>query len=452
MPSHKNIPTVCIVGRPNVGKSSLFNCIVGYRRAVVLGESGTTRDRLEDTVIMGGKRIRVIDTGGFLIKDTDHLSAHVKNQIMRAMEDASLLLFVTDIQTGITPADREVALLLRKFNKPVILAANKADNDGNAQDSFELFQLGYGEPVLVSCAHRRGINGLKDRIMDTVRTLFEFLPDGEKEDPGCIKVAVIGRPNVGKSSFINKLTESDRVIVSDIPGTTRDSIDTRLDHDGDSFILIDTAGMRHKRKIKNAVDVYSIMRSEESIARADVVVFMLDASEGIAKDDLEILRFTVDKGKACLIVVNKWDLAKDVEDVTAAEYEKHLVRTASQIADFPVMFVSALTGHNVMKILAEVKKLNEGLDLKVPTPKLNKIFSRNKPANVPIPKKKKRPNFLYIVQSGTRPIEFTYFVNDPEAVLPAHMSYIENRLRESLAIRGIPVRINIKRSKKGKKT
>ena len=451
MQNHNSIPTICIVGRPNVGKSSLFNCLLGYRRAVVLGESGTTRDRLEEKMFINDKQIKLVDTGGYLLRDKDQLSPNIKAQINSAMLEASLLLFVTDVTSGITSADKEVALMLRKFNKPVIVVTNKVDNNRLKESAMEFFQLGYGQPLRVSCAHTKGMSPLKQKLIEIIEYNFGEIGTEVPVENKNIKVAIVGRPNVGKSSFINCLIRRDRVIVSDIPGTTRDSIDTRLEYEKEEYILIDTAGMRHKRKIKDPVDVYSIMRSKDSIECSDVVVLLLDATEGVTKDDISILNFAVEAGKGCLVIVNKWDLAKDVEGVTRDDYEKHLLYSSNQLENFPMHFISALTGDKVSKTLIKVKELNARLDLHASTPSLNKIFEKNNPSLIPISRKKKRPNFLYITQSSRRPVEFTYFVNDPSAVLSAHINFIKNKLRENLPLKGIPVRLIFRKSKKGKK-
>jgi GTP-binding protein len=262
-------------------------------------------------------------------------------------------------------------------------------------------------------------------------------------------VAITGRPNVGKSSFLNKLTASNRTIVSDIPGTTRDTVDTPLDYGGHGFLLVDTAGIRHKRKVRRAVDVYSMMRSEDAVRRADVVFLLLDSKDGFTRDDSVILRMAEKYGKACLVLVNKWDLAEDVPDVDAGVYLKHLLAGSSVLEKYPVNFVSSRTGKNVLSTLSEARELEKLLRQDVSTPSINRIFEKNPPSRVPIPKRKKRPNFLYIVQSGKKPVEFTYFVNDPASVLPAHKSFIENKLRERLPLLGIPVTIKIRSSRKG---
>jgi GTP-binding protein len=451
MPGHDMIPTVCIAGRPNVGKSSLFNRLVGHRKAVVLGDSGTTRDRIEETVLMDGKKLKLVDTGGYILKDKDRLSPEIKYQITSAAQEASVILFVTDVSAGITAADREVALMLRKFDKPVILVVNKVDNNKKKDFALDFFQLGYGQSMLVSCAHNKGLGPLKQKLIEEIeKCRGKIIPDTEKEKQ-YIKVAIVGRPNVGKSSFVNRLTRRQRVIVSDIPGTTRDSVDTYLRFEENEYILIDTAGIRHKRKIREPVDVYSVMRSKDSIERSDVVLLLLDAAEGVTRDDISILNFVDEAGKACLVLINKWDLSKGVNDISKEDYEKHLLYASNRLENFPMHFVSALTGEKVINTLNKVKELNDKLDLKVSTPRLNKIFEKYDPALIPIPRKKKRPNFLYITQSSRRPLEFSYFVNDPYLVLPVHKSFIINQLREKLPLKGVSLKVIFKKSRKGKK-
>ena len=447
MEDRSAVPAVCIVGRPNVGKSSLFNQILGERKAVVFEQSGTTRDRVEAVISLGGLAVKIVDTGGYVHGDKDKLSMQVKDQIYSAMEESTALLMVADTQDGITAADREVASMLRKFSKPVILAANKSDNEKLSGDAVEFYQLGLGAPVIVSCSQRTGIRAIKTAI----RSLFKDhqASDDDAAVKRVIKIAIVGRPNVGKSSLVNSMLATNRVIVSDIPGTTRDSIDTQFTYDGQDYLLIDTAGMRHKRKIKTPVDAFSIMRSRESIEKSDVVLLLLDATEGIANDDIGILKFIEESGKACLILVNKWDLAARVEEVTKGEYEKHLVYSANELSKFPISFISAKTGENVLDVFAITKVLDANLDTKVSTPFLNRLFKLKDPAALPIPRNKKRPNFLYMIQKSTRPMEFTYFVNDPSAVLGTHMSFMENQLRENLPLKGIAIKINIRKSRKG---
>ena len=456
MKKNNNLPSVCIVGRPNVGKSSLFNYFIGQRRAVVVEESGTTRDRAEMVVSVGGTKVKLVDTGGYLSDDKDELSSKVKEQIYDAMEEASIILLVTDAIAGISHADEEIASILRKVSKPIILVVNKTDNDKLKYDAAEFYRLGFGDVEEISCVHRRGIRGLNKRLEEAVKLLDKDVAEGlenTEEHPGCIKIAIVGRPNVGKSSFINNLLKRNRVIVSDIPGTTRDSIDTYFNYGGDDYILIDTAGIRHKRKIKNVVDIFSIMRSKESIERADVVILLLDAAEGVTRDDVGILDFVYKSGKACLIAVNKWDLATGVEDVSTEDYKESLFEESPQLKKFPLIFISAKTGKKMIDTLGVVKDLNLNLDIEIPTPFLNSIFAKNNPSELSIPKRKNKPNFMYIVQSHKRPVEFKYFVNDPRRVLPMHFQFIENRIRQNISLLGIPIKILLRRSReeRGKK-
>jgi GTP-binding protein len=353
---------------------------------------------------------------------------------------------VTDAVAGITPMDKEVASVLRKFGKPIILAANKTDNEKIENNVVEFYQLGFGDPVSISCLHKRGIRKLKDCVSG-------FLSDTEpaKDEQTFRKIAIVGRPNVGKSSFVNKLLKYNRVIVSETPGTTRDSIDTYFSYEGKDYILIDTAGIRHRRKIKTAVDTFSVMRAKESIKRTDVAILLLDAADGMTRDDIGILNFIEENGTACLILVNKWDLARDTEGVNKEDYERHLIYATNRIRVYPVSFISAETGENVLETLSIVDVLDANLDSKISTPYLNQLFEKNDPSMVPIPRRKKRPNFLYITQTSKRPVEFGIFVNDPAAVLPAHASFIENLLRNNLSLKGIPIKLNFRKSRKGKK-
>jgi GTP-binding protein len=446
MENSNQIPTVSIVGRPNVGKSSLFNRLLGERRAVVVEQSGTTRDRIEAVVNIDGASFKIIDTGGYTTEDKDELSVLIKEQINHAMEEASVIILVTDAVSGVSPMDIEVASILRKFGKTVIPAVNKVDNEGLRDNVTEFYQLGFGDPVAVSCLHRKGLGQLKERVRESVSDIAEA-----GDEKSCLKIAVVGRPNVGKSSFVNNLLERNRVIVSETPGTTRDSIDTYFSYDGKDYILIDTAGIRHRRKVKTAVDTFSVMRAKESIKRADAVILLLDAADGATRDDLGILRFIEENGKACLVLVNKWDLAREVKDITMEEYERHLVYAANRLNVFPVSFISAKTGKNVLETLSIVDVLDANLSLKASTPYLNKLFEKSDPSRVPVPRSKKRPNFLYITQTGTRPVKFTFFVNDPSAVLPAHFSFIENVLRKNLPLKGIPIMLRVRRSRKERK-
>lgn len=450
MENYNLIPSICIIGRPNVGKSSLFNCLLQERRAVVVAEAGTTRDRLETIIFLDRTNFRLVDTGGYVSKDKDALSLDVKTQIYLAMNDASLILMVTDAQSGITPFDREIALVLRKSGKGIILVANKVDNDRLISSALEFYELGFGKPEEVSCLHKTGIVKLKKRIKTALKGV-KGREKQQKEIKRLIRIAVVGRPNVGKSSFINKVLSQDRLITSDLPGTTRDSIDICFEYKGEEYVLIDTAGIRHKRKIKNAADVYSIMRSKESIKRADIVFLLLDAKDGLTRDDMKILDFIEEKGKACLILINKWDLSEKVKDVSEEGYKKHLLYVSNRLSKFPILFVSSKTGKNILQSFSEAKVLDANLDFKAGTPFLNGILKKKDPSLIPVSRNKKRPNFFYMVQTSCRPIEFKIFVNNPANVLSVHKSFIERQLRLNLPLSGLPIKLLIRQSEKKRK-
>ena len=441
MSVNKNIPSVCIVGRPNVGKSSLFNWISGKRLAVVVKESGTTRDRVETLIEINKRKFNLVDTGGYLVEDKDHLAAMVKGQIAEAVRGADILIMVTDALTGIVAADVEVANIVRKSGKTVILAANKVDNKKIDSHVVDFYELAMGDPIKLSCLHNRGLKKLKDAIIENLPG-ENYSAQTKHED--CIKLAVVGRQNVGKSSYVNYLLDNDRVIVSDIPGTTRDSVDILFNDGKDNYVLIDTAGIKHKRKLNTVVDFFSIIRSKESIERADVTILMIDATSGVRNDDVDILKNIKEKGKACIVMVNKWDLAMEIEGVDQKTYRDKLIESSPILSILPIYFISAHSGKNVKKTFGEVKKLNKLLDKDYSTPALNKLFKKNSPQNVSVRRNVKRPNFLYITQTGRRPLEFTYFVNIKSSVGESHLNFIENVLRENFPLQGIPIKINTK--------
>ena len=437
MKNKSDFPVVSIVGRPNVGKSSLFNRFVGKRHAVVEEKEGTTRDRNEKLIKLKDKTLTLVDTGGFL-PEADKISSLIKKQIEKAIYYSDILIFVCDGSSGLLPLDMDLANFLRKSGKKIILVVNKIDNEKMKEELFDFYKLGLGEPFGISCSQNRGVNDLIDEVSDVVPVHSEAMI--EREHP--IKIAIVGRPNVGKSSFLNKVLEEERVIVHDEPGTTRDSIDSYFKKDGILFLLIDTAGIRHKRKVKSAVDVYSMMRARDSIDRSDVSILLIDGLEGVRNDDTKIFDYIVEQGKGCILVVNKWDLVKDIE---MARYMNAVLRKMPCARNFPVFFISAKSGRNVLKAFNLVKVTKTNSDLFINTSTLKAFLKEIKPEEVRISRRKRIPKFYYMIQASTSPKEFVIFVNDPKKVTNSHTSFIENRLRESFPLEGVPIKFFYKR-------
>ncbi|KJJ84998.1 ribosome-associated GTPase EngA [Candidatus Omnitrophus magneticus] len=444
-----NIPVISIVGRPNVGKSSLFNQLVGERKAVVVKEAGTTRDRVSAEISIKEYHFHLVDTAGYHPDDKGKLALLMKEQIDNAISEAAILIMVVDAIAGLSPVDMEIVEALRKSSKPVILAVNKTDNKAFENNAVDFYRLGLGEPVMISCLHTKGIDKLKVRVTKVFAEQKDSFDKQIKSGADkYLKIAVIGRPNVGKSSFVNAILQKERVIVSDIPGTTRDSIDTFFTFEKGHYVIIDTAGIRHKRKIKTVADTFSILRSYDSIKRADVIVYMIDATSALTRDDMEILDFLEENGKPAIIAVNKWDLAMENSDVTIEGYQKELIKYYHRIEKYPFIFISAKNGKNLTKIFPILNQLNENLDLKIATPVLNKIMERNNPSLVPVGRNKQRPNFMYITQIKSRPIEFSIFVNHPDSVTESQTRFLENSLRANFPLEGIPIKLHIRKSNK----
>ncbi len=432
-----DLPAVCIVGRPNVGKSTLFNRMIGRRRAVVHDASGTTRDSVEEVFELDGKRFRLIDTGG-LIKDAgDRIEALVKQQIKRAMEEAGMFLFVCDASAGVMPRDEEIALLLRKSGKRIFLVANKADNEALRDASYDLCRLGLGNPYPVSAMHNTGVSAL----MDEVAAAIAGQAPPEQPAVAC-RIAVTGRPNVGKSLFLNTLLEKDRVIVDDTPGTTRDSIDTFFRKEGELYQLIDTAGIRHKRKVKEPIDVYSMSRSREAIERSDAALLIIDGYDGLRNDDVRIFNFIRKSGTCCIIVVNKWDLVSGVE---MSGYAGRMMRKAPDMSDYPVIFASAKTSRNVLACIDAVKPAVANADTAIETGELNKFAVELKQGAPGFSRKPLR--VFYMVQTSTRPPSFLLFVNEVKRVSAEYTRFLEKMLRKRYGLYGTPVRIRFRRRK-----
>lgn len=441
------LPTVAIVGRPNIGKSSLFNIILGRRMAIVHEESGVTRDRIVAAVAYKGNHFQIADTGGLGTftaekKKQGAWDAEIRKQVEAAIESADLILCMTDIMVGITPLDIDVINLLRKSGKPTLLVANKADTTGKDQLADDFSSTGIEEVFPISCLHRRGIGQLMDAVLEKIDTTP--LPP---EEITPLRIAVVGRPNVGKSSIVNRFLGEDRVMVSDIAGTTRDAVDINLEikYQSEVFpvVFVDTAGLRKKGRADTAVEVFSIMRAESAIERADIILFVMEADEfGVTAQDKKIAKMIEISGKGCIIVANKWDLCKDITEEKAAEelrYSLKFLRYA------PVVFSSVLSGYNFNSILDEIIEVKARMALRVPTPLLNRMITDAVQKTPPPIIGKKVFKIYYTTMTDTAPPAFILFVNDPKLCQKNYLSYLNNMLRVGLDFTGWPIFLMLKK-------
>ncbi len=428
-------PIVAIVGRPNVGKSTLFNRIIRGRVAIVEDQPGVTRDRLYHDADWNGRAFTVIDTGGIEFNEIDDFTAHVRQQAELAIKEADVILFVVDARAGISPTDRDVAAVLRRTNKPVLLVANKVENfDAAAIPYYDFFELGLGEPLPVSASEGMNTGELLDKVV-------ELLPPIQQEeyDKDVIKIAVIGRPNVGKSTLVNAVCGEERVIVSNIPGTTRDAIDTFIERDGKHYVLIDTAGMRRRKRIEEPTERYSVIRSLRAVDRSDVVLMVIDAEDGVTEQDKRIVGYAEEKGRAIILVINKWDLIKK-DDKTILRYNEQIREALGFIQYAPTIYISALTKKRVPKILELVDYVSEQHNLRIATSSLNQLVREAVQQNPPPTDKGRRLKILYTVQTGVAPPTFIFFVNDPELMHFSYKRYLENFFRSSYGFEGTPIR------------
>lgn len=431
-------PIVAIVGRPNVGKSTLFNKIAGKRISIVEDTPGITRDRIFAEAEWVGASFYIIDTGGIEPYSEDIIMVQMQRQAEIAIETADVIIFVVDGQEGINPTDLEVADILRKADKPVVLACNKIDAPKYKDNIFEFYNLGMGDPMAVSAGQSLGIGDLLDEVIKG------FPKEGEDiYDDLTIKVAVVGKPNVGKSSIINSILGEDRVIVSNVPGTTRDAIDTFLKKGQQEYVIIDTAGIRRKSKISEAVERYSVIRAFTAIERADICLLVIDAQEGISEQDSKIAGFIHEQGKGVLIIVNKWDLIiKDNKSVNT--YKTDLLRVLPFMAYAPVVFVSAKTGQRIPKVLDMVDYVSTQHALRIQTGVLNDIINEAVLMNQPSISGGRRLNIYYGTQVSVKPPTFVIFVNDPSLMHFSYERYLENNIRKSFGFDGTPIRIIIR--------
>ena len=437
-------PILAIVGRPNVGKSALFNRIAGGRKAIVFDEPGVTRDRNYSDVEWDGSRFTLIDTGGFEPVSKDRIFIQMREQCQLAIEEADAILFVMDGKEGLTPSDKEIAGILRRQNKPVFFVVNKIDEPKHEDRVLDFYGLGVEQLFSVSAEHHQGVGDLMDEVIKVLPKAPE-----EKRDEDLTRVAVVGRPNVGKSSLINRLLGYKRVLVDESPGTTRDAIDTVLERNGKGYVLVDTAGIRRKSRISLRLEQYIIVEALRSIDRSDVALLLLDSKEGVTDQDARIGGFIHEKGKGCILLVNKWDLVKKDTD-TLKEFEREVYEQLKYLAYAPILFISALTGQRVPRILDLVDQVAGQMKRRIPTAQLNKRFGRWLEKNPPPLFKNRIVKLNYITQVSTGPPTFLIYTNHPEGIHFSYERYLVNQMREAFGFQGVPIRLGYRRKGKEK--
>ncbi len=432
-------PIVAIVGRPNVGKSTFFNYVVGKRISIVEDTPGVTRDRVYADANWRGRSFTLVDTGGIEPESNDVILSQMREQANLAINMADVILFLTDIKQGVTSADHDIALMIRKSNKPIILVCNKADNYGKDPDElYEFYNLGLGEPHRVSSVNAIGIG-------DVLDVIYESLPpkSADEDETDVIKVAIIGKPNVGKSSLVNKILGEKRVIVSDIAGTTRDAIDSRFENEHGKYIFIDTAGIRKKNKVSENLERYSVMRSLLAVERADVCILMLDANEGVTEQDAKIAGEAHEAGKGIIIVVNKWD-EYEKENGTLEKYKKDVYNKLAYLSYAPMLFISAKTGQRVNKLFELINSVASQNAMRVSTSVLNQVLNEAIAIVQPPTDKGRRLRIFYMTQGSTKPPTFIVFVNDKKLFHFSYERYLINQIRKEFGLTGTPVRMIVR--------
>ena len=433
------LPVAAIVGRPNVGKSTLFNKLIGQKLSIVEDTPGVTRDRIYSKCEWLGNQFMLVDTGGIEPKTDDFILTQMKRQAEVAITSADVIIFITDIKTGVTANDYDVAKMLMKSGKPVVLCVNKCDNIGDPPPEFyEFYNLGIGDPIAVSSVHGHGTGDLLDEVI-------KYFPDTteENDDDDTIKVAVIGKPNAGKSSIINKICGEERLIVSEIAGTTRDATDTEVENEKGKFIFIDTAGIRRKSKVLESIEKYSVLRAYMAVDRADVAVIVIDATVGFTEQDSKVAGYAHEQGKACVVAVNKWD-AVEKDTNTMSEYTNKLKNDFSFMSYVPFVFISAKTGQRLDKLFDIIKQAAEKNSIRISTGKLNDVLAYATSRVQPPSDKGKRLKIYYITQPTTKPPTFVIFVNKAELFHFSYQRYLENQIRETFGLEGTPVRFIIR--------
>ncbi|MBQ2754157.1 MAG: ribosome biogenesis GTPase Der [Clostridia bacterium] len=436
-------PIVAVVGRPNVGKSTLFNKIIGKRLSIVADTPGVTRDRIYADAEWAGKQFKIVDTGGIEPTTDSKILTLMREQADIAIETADVIIFVVDVKEGVTAADKDVATMLRKSGKPIVLACNKCDAPGEPPLAFyDFYNLAIGEPIAVSSVHGMGFGDM----LDAVTEYFDSIETTDEEE-GILKIAVVGRPNAGKSSFVNKMLGEERLIVSPVAGTTRDSIDTIVTVNGEKFMIIDTAGMRKRGKVEEEIERYSVIRSLSSIDRADVAVLMIDATDGVTEQDTKIAGYIHENGKACLVAVNKWDLIEK-ETNTMDNFRKEVQEKLGFMLYAPILFVSAKTGQRLSKIFELAKYIDNQSSMRISTGMLNDVINDATARVQPPSDKGKRLKIYYLTQTGIKPPSFVLFVNDKKLAHFSYIRYIENQLRNTFGFEGSAIKFVLREKDK----
>ena len=440
-------PVVAVVGRPNVGKSTLFNKLIGARLSIVDDTPGVTRDRIYGDCEWLNRKFLLVDTGGIEPYSDDIILSQMRAQAETAIETADVIIFVCDLKTGIVASDEEVASMLLRSNKPIVLCVNKCDSIGAPEPEFyEFYNLGLGDPIAVSAVHGHGTGDLLDEVI----RYFPEEDETEDEDDEVIKVAIIGKPNVGKSSLVNKISGTQRAIVSDIAGTTRDTTDTYIENDFGKFNFIDTAGLRRKSRVNDDIEKYSIIRARMAVERANVCVIMIDATEGFTEQDSKVAGIAMEQGKACIIAVNKWD-AVEKDGNTMKEFRDKLAVDFSFIPYAPVLFISAKTGQRLDRLYETITYVHSQNSMRISTGKLNEVLASATARVQPPTDKGRRLKIYYMTQASTRPPTFVFFVNRADLFHFSYQRYLENQLREIFGLDGTPVRFIIRERGEGKK-
>lgn len=432
-------PVVAVVGRPNVGKSTLFNKLIGQRLSIVDDTPGVTRDRIYGECEWKNRKFSLVDTGGIEPDSSDVILSQMRMQAQLAIDAADVIILVTDVRTGLVATDADIAAMLLKSGRPVIVCVNKCDSVGDPPaDFYEFYNLGLGDPIQVSSVHGHGTGDLLDAVL-------EHLPPEEEEDEDgeTIRVAIIGKPNVGKSSLVNRISGENRCIVSDIAGTTRDAIDTEIENEFGKFVLIDTAGLRRKNKVEDAIEKYSNLRAQMAIERADVCAILIDAEVGFTEQDSKVAGLAHEAGKGCVIVVNKWD-AIEKDQNTMSEFRKKLEKDFSFMSYAPFVFISAKTGQRIDRLFELIKHVASSNSMRIPTGMINDVLAQAVARVQPPTDKGKRLKIYYMTQASTRPPTFVCFVNSAELFHFSYQRYLENRIRETFGMEGTPIRFIIR--------